>query len=240
MAAVLSAGDNATVSHLAAGAHQRLIRWRPTAIDITSPRALRDRPPLRFHRSTLPADEIEVVDGIAVTTVGRTLLDLASVLEPSQLAVAINEAEVQGLGSPTSLSCLAGRHPRRPGSAAIREILASNRIGHGGTDSELEDRFQVLLIEEGLPRPLTRVPIALPAPIGTVVADNLWLPQRVVLELDGERFHRTARRRRSDMARDRALTIAGYRPLRAGWFDVTRPAELLADLRFLLGPVRRQ
>jgi len=173
MAAVLAAGNDSALSFAAGAAHLGVLRWRPTAIDITCPRALRDRPPLRFHRSVLPADEIEVVEGIPTTTVARTLLDLASVLTPAKLAVAINEAEVQGLTSPSSLPCLLERHPRRPGVAAIREILASEAIGHGGTDSELEDRYQALVVKENLQQPQTKVPIELPEPIGSVVVDNL-------------------------------------------------------------------
>ena len=238
MAAVLAAGDDTALSFVSGAAHLGVVRWRPTAIDITCPRALRDRPPLRFHRSSLAPDEVEVVDGIPTTTVARTLLDLASVLSPSRLELAINEAEVQGLTSPSSLQCLLDRHPRRPGAGALREILASDCLGDAGSDSELEDRFHILVAEEPLPRPIRHAAIELPSSIAVV--DCLWLPQRVVLELDGDKYHRTAYRRRLDRARDRALTAAGYRPLRAGWDDVTKPAALLADLRSLLGIDRRQ
>ena len=179
-----------------------------------------------------------MVGSIPTTTVARTLFDLASVLGTARLELAINEAEVQGFTSPCSLPALLDRHPRRPGSEAIREILAANRLGQGGSDSELEDRFQILVVEESLPRPIRHASIELPS--GTAVVDNLWLPQRVVLELDGDKYHRTAHRRRLDRARDRALTADGYHPLRAGWYDVARPAELLADLRSLLGSDRRQ
>ena len=238
MAAVLAAGDDAALSFVSAAAHRGIVRWRPTAIDVTCPRALRPRSPLRFHRSRLASDEVEVVDSIPTTTVARTLFDLASVLGTARLELAINEAEVQGFTSPCSLPALLDRHPRRPGSGAIREILAANRLGQGSSDSELEDRFQILVVEESLPRPIRHASIELPS--GTAVVDNLWLPQRVVLELDGNKYHRTAHRRRLDRARDRALTAGGYQPLRAGWYDVARPAELLADLRSLLGSDRRQ
>ena len=238
MAAVLTTGDDAALSFVSAAAHRDIVRWRPTAIDVTCPRALRPRPPLRFHRSRLASDEVEVVDSIPTTTVARTLFDLASVLSTARLELAINEAEVQGLTSPCSLPALLDRHPRRPGSEAIREILVANRLGQSSSDSELEDRFQILVVEESLPRPIRHAAIELPS--GTAVVDNLWLPQRVVLELDGDKFHRTAHRRRLDRARDRALTADGYHPLRAGWYDVSRPAELLADLRSLLGSELRQ
>ena len=233
MAAVLSAGEDAALSHLGGAAHLGLIRQRPSTIDVTCPRALRPRQTLRFHRSVLAPDEVAVHDGIPTTTVSRTLLDLAGVLSSTRLALAMNEAEVKQLAAPLSLPKLLERHPRRPGVGTIREILAAGRLGHGATESELEDLFQVLVIEEALPRPLTNAAIDLPS--GLIVVDCLWLPQRVVLELDGERFHDTRHRRREDLARDRALAAAGYRPLRAGWSDVVAaPARLAADLRRIL------
>jgi hypothetical protein len=233
MAATLSVGADSVISHLSSAVHQGLIRPRPSFIDVTCPRALRPRPPCRFHRTVLPADEVTVHDGIPTTTVSRTLLDLAAVLSFPRLELAINEAEVQGLTSPVSLPDLLDRHPRRPGAGAVREILASGRLGHGKTESELEDLFQILVIEEALPQPLINSPIELPS--GLIVVDCLWLPQRVVLELDGEKFHDTPYRRRHDLARDRALTTAGYRPMRAGWSDVIGRVRLAADLRQALG-----
>jgi hypothetical protein len=239
MAAVLSAGDDSALSHLAGAAHLGLVRQRPSVVDVTCHRALRPRPPFRFHRSRLAPDEVMVHDGIPVSTVSRTLLDLAGMLSSARLALAINEAEVQGLTSPLSLPALLDRHPRRPGAGAIREILASGRLGHGTTESELEDLFQVLVIEEDLPQPLTNAPIDLS--MGTIVVDCLWLPQRVVLELDGERFHDNSRRRRQDLTRDRALAAAGYRPLRAGWNDVVDDrGRLVGQLRRILGLTPRQ
>ena len=129
MAAVLAAGDDSALSFVSAAAHHGIVRWRPAAIDVTCPRALRPRPPLRFHRSHLASDEVEVVGSIPTTTVARTLFDLASVLGTARLELAINEAEVQGFTSPCSLPVLLDRCPRRPGSEAIREILAPRAIG---------------------------------------------------------------------------------------------------------------
>ena len=54
----------------------------------------RPRPGLRFHRTTLPEDEVTVRNGIPVTSVPRTLLDLASVVAPDRLERAVHEAEV--------------------------------------------------------------------------------------------------------------------------------------------------
>ena len=76
-----------------------------------------------------------------MTTVPRTLLDLASVLDRRATERAINEAEVHRYTDPLSLPALLARYPRRRGTAAIRSILAADAIGTTLTRSELEERF---------------------------------------------------------------------------------------------------
>jgi hypothetical protein len=143
MAAVLSAGDDSALSHLAGAAHLGLVRLRPSVTDVTCHRALRPRTPIRFHRSRLAPDEVMVHDGIPVTTVSRTLLDLGGILSSARLALAINEAEVQRLTSHLSLPELLDRHPRRPGAGVDRiwpviglwPLRVIGRCEPGGTTS---------------------------------------------------------------------------------------------------------
>lgn len=239
MAAVLSCGPDTALFRVSAAANFALIRGRPSTIEVVCPRALRPRGTIRPHRAALPSDELTIHAGIQTTTVARTLLDLAAVLEPPALERAVNEAEVQRLTSPTSLPSMLIRHPRRPGAAALRSILALESLGAGATLSELEDRLIAIVDAEGMPRPQTNPLLQLPG--GPVVPDCLWMPQRVVLELDGERFHGTRLRRRSDRARDRELAAAGYLPIRAGWHDLTAGrAAFVASLRAILESVPRQ
>lgn len=239
MAAVLACGPDAALFRISAAAHRGLIRRRPSTIEVVCPRVLRPRGTIRPHRSVLPPDELSVHDGIPTTTVARTLLDLAAVLDLPALERAVNEAEVQRLTSPTSVPALLNRHPRRPGAATLRRILDLESLGAGATQSELEDLLIAIVDEEGLQRPRTGSLIQLPG--GPILADCLWTPQRLVLELDGERFHDTTLRRRSDCARDRELAAAGYLPIRAGWHDLTvGRAAFVASLRAILGSASRQ
>ena len=234
MAAVLASGADSAICSLSAGAHLGITRRRQSAIDVVCPRALRPRGPIRPHRFSLQADELTIHDAIPTTTVARTLLDLAAVLDRHALERAMNEAEVQRLTSSVALPTLLQRHPRRPGAGSLREILALETLGVDVTLSELEDLLLALVDEAHLPRPRTNAAIELPT--GTIVVDCLWMPQRVVLELDGERFHGTSRRRRQDRARDRDLAAAGYLPLRAGWHDLHGGrADLIRQLRATLG-----
>jgi hypothetical protein len=99
MAAVLAAGSEAILSHRSAGQLWGLLPRAPSRPEITRPRSFRQRDGIVAHRSAISPDEIEVVDGIPVTSVSRTLLDLAGVLSRSQLERALNEAEVRQMTS---------------------------------------------------------------------------------------------------------------------------------------------
>jgi len=233
MAGVLAAGPDAVLSHRAAGALWRLLRWPHAVPEVTVPRSLRSREGLRVHRSRLPADEVTEVDGIPTTTVPRTLLDLATVLDRHRLERAINEAEVLQLTDQLSLPDLLERYPRRHGTRALREILADSRLGLEVTRSELESRFLRFLAEAGLPRPQTNALL----PVGQEVfeVDCVWRRCGVVVELDGRTVHDTARAFERDRARDRALSAAGWRVVRVTWRQLaSEPRTLATDLRKLL------
>ena len=92
-------------------------------------------------------------DGIPITTVPRTLLDLAAVLRPDQLERAIEQAEVLRLTDPLSLPAVLRRYPGRRGTNSLRRLLADGQIGATVTRSKLEERFLAFVAETGLPRP---------------------------------------------------------------------------------------
>jgi hypothetical protein len=112
------------------------------------------------RRSPCPADEKTVVNGISVTSVSRTLLDLAFVLSRRRLEGALNEAEVLGLTDLLSISDLLERYPRRRGSAVLRALLREDVANRGVTRSRLERRFAALLETYDLPRPRRNANIA--------------------------------------------------------------------------------
>ena len=184
--------------------------------------------------TNLPADEITSLAAIPVTTVPRTLLDLAAVLDHRGVERAMNEAEVRRYTDPLSLPALLARYPRRRGTAAIRAILGAGGIGTTLTRSELEERFLRFLARWGLPRPELNVPIAVRG--GFVEADCVWRRSRLIAELDGRAVHGTAAAFERDRARDRALNASGWRVVRITWRQLSEEArELAEDLGALLG-----
>jgi hypothetical protein len=234
MAAVLAAGPDAVLSHRSAAALWGLRPTERQRIEVTTPRGLRSRPGIEVHRAQLAPDEQTTVQGIPVTTVPRTLLDLASLIDAVRLERALDRAEALRQTDSTTLADLVARHPQRKGTRAIRKLLAEERIGGTITRSELEDRFLAFLDEAVLPRPQINVPIR--TANGWIEADCVWPAHRLIVELDGHATHATRTAFERDRSRDRALQAAGWRVVRITWRQLHHdPAAVAADLRNLLG-----
>lgn len=198
-------------------------------VDVTVAENRRPCNGVRFHRTAIPPDERTVLYGIPVTTVPRTLLDLAAVLDGRRLERAINEADVLRLTDALSLRDLLVRYPRRAGTPAIAAALAARAAGATVTRSELEERFLDLLERHGLSRPRTNTYI------DGIEVDCAWPAQRLIVELDGHAAHGTREAFERDRERDRLLQAAGWRVIRVTWRQVSAdPAAVATDLRTLL------
>ena len=238
MGAVIASGPGAVLSH----------RGRSRALEIRTPLrrgsdcAVATRHSAR-HRSppasVLPPDEVTTVQGIPVTTVPRTLLDLAAVLPERQFETGRERSRDSPAHRP-ALACRSGRaspapqrHPRRRGGSL--EVL---RAGTTVMRSELEARFRELLRARGLP------PAELNASVLVngrwVECDCVWPAARLIVELDGRAVHDTAAAFERDRERDRMLHASGWRVVRVTWRQLHGdPDVVAADLRKLLVRVRR-
>ena len=228
MAAVLAYGPVAVLSHRPGGAHWQIVRDRGPC-EITVAEARRSRSGIRVHQARLAADEITVHEGIPVTTVPRTLFDLAAVVPPRELERAINEAEVLRLWDELSLDHLLDRYPRHKGNRSIRATLAKRRSGATVTRSELEEMFLRLIDAAGIRRP------EINAIVDGFVVDAVWRDARLAIELDGRDTHGTAAAFERDRERDRTLHVAGWRPVRITYRQMAgTPGAVISDLRLLL------
>jgi very-short-patch-repair endonuclease len=231
MAAVLAGGPHASLSHRAAGAHWGLCR-SGSGIEVTAPQRRRSRGAIEFHRRQLPPDETTRHDNIPVTTVPRTLLDLATLLDRRQVERAINEAEVLRLWDELSLDDLLHRYPRRPGTKNLRAALQERRAGASFTRSDLEELFLAFAERANLPRPETNVQIE-----GFEV-DCVWRAERVVIEVDGWETHRTRAAFERDREKSRVLQAAGWRCVPVTFLQLRDASrEVARDVRRLLGAV---
>jgi len=124
-----------------------------TQPEVIRPGQFRKRAGILARFGTVPADERAVREGIAVTTVPRTILDLASLGKRRQTQRALHRAEVLQLTDSLSVPDLLARYPGREGVPLLRELLAEG-VGFRGTPANrFEDRFADLLDRHGIPRP---------------------------------------------------------------------------------------
>jgi very-short-patch-repair endonuclease len=233
MTAVLGAGPDAVLSHRSAAALWGLMSPTSIAIELTRPRKFRSRPGLRGHCSAIGLDEVARIDGIPVTSMPRTLLDLAAVVTRHQLEAAFNEVEVQGLSDRLSVVDLLKRYPGRSGTTVLRAIMADERKARGVTRKELEKRFAAALAGTDLPRHHRNADVAVAGRFFEV--DCLWRAQRLIVELDGGFVHGTWRASERDRERDRLLLADGWRVARVTWRQLRDDAPaVVADLHRLL------
>lgn len=232
MAAVLFAGPGAVLSHYSAAALWGMRAPSSRAIEVTTPKKSRSRGTIQRHFALLPPDEVTEHRGIPVTTVPRTLFDLAAVSSIDAVEHALRESEYLRLHDRLSLPDLLARYPRRCGSVTVRECLRRRRsLPAGRARSWLELEFLPFLRREGLPRP--RLNVWLQVREKSIQVDCLW-PGKVVIELDGFAGHGTRVAFREDRARDRRLRVAGYGVTRIAPEQLEdEPEALAADLRAL-------
>jgi len=227
MAAVLAGGPGAVLSHRAAAALWELRPAPSGLIDITVPgRSRKGQIGIRVHNVRhLDPDDRALVDGIPVTSLHRTLLDYAEVARYQQLRLALDAAERLDLLDAHKLQRLyeraRGRHGLKPLKAAVAELCGPAPW----TQSELERTFHALIREWGLPEPQANVLVE-----GFLV-DFWWPGPRLVVELDGYRFHKARGKFETDRVRDTKLQLAGCMTIRVTQARIqNEPDELRNDL----------
>jgi very-short-patch-repair endonuclease len=233
MAAVLACGSGAVLSHRTAGELWGILPRSEAVPEVTRPQKFKGRPGIRCHHAVLSADEVDIVDGIPVTSVHRTIFDLAATQKRRRVERAMNETEVRGLTDRISIPQLLKRYPRHRGAATLRSLMAEKAPG-GVTQNDFEEGFAEFLAERALPRPAFNAPVSVRG--RHFVIDCLWRDRRLAVELDGRAVHGTAAAFESDRERDRILQAEGWRTARITWRQLRDdPEALAADLRRLLG-----
>jgi very-short-patch-repair endonuclease len=229
LAAVLACGPGAVLSHRSAAALWGLRPSDRVRVDVTTAaHGGTGQSGIDLHRvrSLDPADVTEH-RGIPVTTVARTFVDLAGVVEKPALQRALNQAEILHLYDHAAFIETLDRSNGRRGAQALRAGLASPPAF---TRSELEAQFLTLCRQHSLPQPL------LNAAVCGYEVDFLWRQARLIVETDGYAYHRTRQAFEGDRRRDAELKRAGYEVLRVTYWQVRREPEWVAStVRALLG-----
>jgi very-short-patch-repair endonuclease len=225
IAAVYACGPEALASHRAAGWLWGILRG-PQPIEVTAPRSREGGKGFVLHRTRLIHGEDRAMrQGIPVTSLARTIVDLSDDLPDKRVADAVHEAEVQRLFDRKAVERVLERLPGRKGRHKLTRVLAAYRDVQPFTRNRAERLVFQMCEEHGLPRPQVNTWL------GSEEVDFYWPQQGLVLEFDGG-VHRTTRAFYTDRERDRSLAARGIHVVRAT--DRDEPAALANQLKTIL------
>jgi very-short-patch-repair endonuclease/predicted transcriptional regulator of viral defense system len=207
MSAVLSCGEKALLSHRSAAALWGILRPFGGPVEVVVPRGnIRRRPGIVVRQRGDTAPTRRAVEGIPVTDVVTTLVDLATCVGDPLLLRAINQADHLDLIDAHELRPMVASLPRRSGLVRLRALLDEQGGGTAGTLLEL--RFLRLVRTAGLPAPEVQ------ANVNGYRVDFYWPDLSLIVETDGPRDHRTPGQQSRDRERDQDHAAAGLTTLR--------------------------
>jgi Transcriptional regulator, AbiEi antitoxin len=203
LAAVLASGPRALLSHLSAAWLWGISTASPAPFNVTAPVRRKPRPPIRLHEARLITGEDRTVqEGIPVTAMSRTLLDLAASVRFSWLQRMVERSEELGLFDLRDVEGLLGRTVGHHGHKRLRKAIALYKPS-SFTRSGLEKRFLELCLEVGLPQPRTNYVAH------GFELDCYWPEHRFAVELDLFETHGTRAAFERDRERQEELLLAG-------------------------------
>ena len=232
-------GDGAVISHTSAAVLHGLPVW-PSAVSqvhVTRDRSGggKSRSVVRVHGARLPEEDVTTIDGVTVTSLGRTVLDLCRTLPLEQAVAAGDRALAYGL----AVKALEGALLQLGRSPGVRSARRAIRLLDGRSESAGESASRVRIVCDGLPVP--DVQMELRTPSGKFVArvDFLWKAQRTVGEFDGKikygRLLKPGQRIEEvvyeEKKREDAIRDLGWMVVRWTWDDLHRPGVLHDRIR---------
>lgn len=235
-AAILLAGKGAVLSHASAAQVHRLVddeRFSGQGmIQVTRASGGRagvraamaaGQPAVRIHRSAVTEIDVCRRRGLPVTSVERTLIDLAALLKPRSLESAVIKAQRLGILDLLRLASRLDRaQPGRKGIGALRDLVDGAVPAKAKVLSDPEAWMFDLITRCGLPPPEVNERVE------GIKVDFLWRKQKLIVEFDGHRFHSSRQAMRRDKGRDRRLQLAGYQVLRYTYEDLTHTPDFVA------------
>lgn len=236
-AGVKACGAGAVLSHRSAGVRWGVLRWYRGPVEVTAPTRRVRRARLRTYEAKLDPRDVTMKDGVPITTLARTLVDLAMVLDAHAVDIAVHEAEnLRRLRVRKVDEAIDRAGARRAGLPALRRSLDRRRPNAGGLKSELEKKFHRFLHRHGFPPSEHNKLFELGGGDITEL-DVFFRDAGVGVELDAGP-HRTSDRFHGDRRKDRRMkAIHRVTVLRVTHRDVDdHEAELAADLWAVLQP----
>ena len=186
------------------------------------------RPGIRVHTAALPRRHVVVRHGALVTSVARTVVDLARTSDFRAGVVVADSALRRRLTTKTELRSVISICARWPGIRRAREVVD---FGDGKSESAFESIARVVFRDEGLPPPQLQVWVGGGgSAIGRV--DFLWREHRTIAEADGAVKYADPRRAREQLHRDARLREAGFEVVHFSWQGLhVAPGQVAASIR---------
>jgi very-short-patch-repair endonuclease len=222
LAAVLACGPGAVLSHRSAAAHWGLLPTEQARVDVTARPSREGRVTIRLHRSrSLIARDTTSYQGMPITSVARTLLDLAATVRPDRIERALAQAQRLQLYDHQAIRDVIERTNGHRGRTPLARATARDPAF---TRSEAEARFLALARRATLTDPLVNHILTAPDHPRLEV-DFYWPQHHLIVEIDGWETHRSKAAFEADRQRDAALTAAGHRVLRFTWRTIAHEGE---------------
>jgi hypothetical protein len=216
LAAHLAAGSESAVSHLAAAVFHRFEGIAADRPHVVLPHEHRLRlAGVQVHRTrTLPACDVIRRRGLCVTSPERTLVDVAGLVRPFPLEIALDGCLRRQVTTLERIrTCLDARGPNGIRGWRILDGFVSERLGTAPTGSDKETAFRRGLLTRGLPSPVTQFTIRDDDDRFVARVDFAYPDIRLAIELDGSQ-HAYPTQRRGDLVRQNRLTLTRWRFVR--------------------------
>jgi very-short-patch-repair endonuclease len=179
--------------------------------------------------------DVSRVNGLPVTTMPRTLIDLAAVCSPETVDWALDAAIRAGM--PRQLFMMrfkALAAPGRTGISLMRALIAERVHEQGLAESPFERRLMRLLRRAGMPLPVCQLAISEPG--FTARVDFAYPDERLVIEADSYRWHDGRAAFERDRLRLSELASRGWRILLVTFLQLKYGAdEVVARVERALG-----
>jgi predicted transcriptional regulator of viral defense system/very-short-patch-repair endonuclease len=229
---------DAIVSHASAAALHGLDLYatRLDRVQVTRPERPggKARPLTNVHAAPVEESEVVEIDGIAVTSVARTVADMARALPFASAVVTGDSALRNGLARDELRECL-DRMRRWPGVVRARRVAA---FIDGRSESAGESRSRAGFVDSAIAPPELQFEIRDDRGYFIGRVDFAWVDMRTVGEFDGKiKYGRllTAADGRDavyqEKLREDALRDLGWQVVRWTWPDLDRPTDIAAKLR---------
>ncbi len=207
LAAVL-ARPGSVASHKTGAWIHGLLRYRPGTFHLTAPTRQRAKRDFTVHFARLAPEDQDVVDGIPVTSVARTFLDLAPTESTGRLHRMMDRAEDRKTFDLRRFDRLLARTGGHRGRVKLRHALDTFKPEQVVLRSDLERRFRRLVLAAGLPTPQTNVVVE------GYELDAYWEAEGFAVELDSYATHGSPRSFEADRQREDDLLLAGIETIR--------------------------